>query len=165
MSDPDKRDQRSGLPEGGLSLGGRGEGDFDTSLNTPEEPAAPPPDDAGEEQLALPRNALVAFRKSGGLRFSSRGIVVLRNGWVEPEQGTEGRRRHMSDDAMAILERLILSSGLTRISHRKHKATPDGYAYEIAARIGGKLRNVELQDPIPAEQEKLLRVLSRLLPG
>ena len=157
MSDPDEREEQGGIPEGGLSLGGLRAGGFDTSLGGA-------PQQHQGEGLPLSRGALVAFRKSGGLRFSSRGIVVLRSGWVEPLPGTEGRRRHITPEALAVLERLILTSGLTRVSHRKGRATPDGYSYEIAAHVGGRPRHVELDDPVPDEQERLVRVLNRLLP-
>jgi hypothetical protein len=167
MSDPDEREEQGGIPDGGLSLGGLGAGGFDTSLGGAEPPAAPAgeaPEPAAGGELPLSRGALLAFRKSGGLRFSSRGVVVLRSGWVEPLPGTEGRRRHITAEALAVLERLLLTSGLTRVSHQKRKPTPDGYSYEIAAHVAGKPRFVELNDPVPDEQERLVRVLNRLLP-
>jgi hypothetical protein len=163
MSDSDQRDPQSGLPPGGLDLGGLGADDVDRTLGEPAA-AEPPEAPADPERLALPRSALVAFRKSGGFRFTSRGVTVTRTGWVEPLEGTPGRRRHMTDEALATLERLLLQSGLTRAGLRKDSATRDGYSYEIAARVGGKLRHVELSDPVPDEQERLVRVLSRLLP-
>ncbi|GAB4428101.1 MAG: hypothetical protein OHK0015_10700 [Chloroflexi bacterium OHK40] len=161
MSDPEERENQTGLPPGGFSLGGAASGEYEGSLK----PAEPDAGQANAEQLALPRGGLVAFRKSGGLRFSSRGIVVRRSGWVEPLEGTPGRRRHMTDEALRVLERLLLQSGLTRVSHRKRQATPDGYSYEITARVGGRLCQVTLDDPVPAEQERLVRVLNRLLPA
>jgi hypothetical protein len=158
MSDPDEREEQGGIPEEGLSLGGLRAGGFDTSLG------GEPAEQQGGEALPLSRGALVAFRKSGGLRFSSLGVVVLRSGWVEPQPGSEGRRRHITPEALAVLERLILTSGLTRVSHQKRRPTPDGYSYEIAAHVAGRPRFVELSDPVPDEQERLVRVLSRLLP-
>lgn len=163
MSDPDEQDGTGPLPPGGLSLGGLG-ADADRSLNAGDE-TPPPEEPAGDEALALPRGALVAFRKSGGLRFSSRAIVVRRSGWVEPMAGTPGRRRRITEEALATLERLLLQSGLTRVSHRKGRGTADGYSYEIAAHLAGKERQLTLDDPVPAEQERLVRVLQRLLPG
>jgi hypothetical protein len=164
MSDPEEREEQGGIPDGGLDLGGLRSGGFDSTLGGAEPPAEEAPEQAAGEELPLSRGALLAFRKSGGLRFSSRGIMVLRSGWVEPLPGTEGRRRHITAEALAVLERLLLTSGLTRVSHRKRKPTPDGYSYEIAAHVGGKPRYVELQDPVPDEQERLVRVLNRLLP-
>jgi hypothetical protein len=155
MSDPEEQRDRKGLPPGGLSLGGLGAGEFDSSLGGAGGPA--------DEGLALPRGALVAFRKSGGLRFTSRGVVVTRAGWVEPLPGTEGRRRRIAPDALAALERLLLRSGLTRVEQAA-PATRDGYSYEIAAHLAGRERVVELSDPVPAEQARLVRALTRLLP-
>lgn len=153
----DEQNNQGGLPPGGLSLGGLKPGEFDTSLGGDETPPA-------EERLALPRGALVAFRKSGGMRFSSRGVVVTRSGWVEPMAGTPGRRRRITPGARAALERLLLQSGLSRAGQPAAGATRDGYAYEIAARVGAKVRSVELHDPVPEDQRRLVRVLSRLLP-
>jgi hypothetical protein len=163
MSNPEDEQGAAGLPPGGISLGGLRGGEFDTSLTGGEAPQAPelPADD---ERLGLPRGALVAFRKSGGLRFTSRGVVVTRRGWVEPLSGTPGRRRRITDEALATLERLLLQSGLARLEKRPRSATRDGYAYEIAAHVGGRLRQVELTDPVPAEDERLVRALTRLLP-
>lgn len=155
MSDPEEQRDAAGLPPGGLSLGGLGAGSFDTTLGGPGQAGA---------GLTLGRGDLVAFRKSGGLRFSSRGVVVTRGGWVEPLDGAPGRRRHLTPAALAVLERLLLRSGLTRAPRAAGGATRDGFAYEIAARVGGAVRAVELSDPVPAEQERLVRVLSRLLP-
>lgn len=156
MSDHEEK-ERAGLPPGGLPLGGLAAGGFDSSLGGDE--AAP----AGGP-LELPRGALVAFRKSGGLRFSSRGVVVTRGGWVEPMAGTAGRRRHITPEALAVLERLILRSGLTRVGQGPAPATRDGFAYEIAAHVAGRARSVELHDPVPEGQERLVQVLTRLLP-
>ena len=161
MSDPEEQHEPPSLPTGGFSLGGLGAAGFDHSLSDDPYAPTPTPDD---EALALPHAALVAFRKSGGMRFSSRGVLVSRTGWVEPLEGTAGRKRRITDEALSTLERLLLQSGLTRVSHRKRKATPDGYSYEIAARVGGKLRQVTLDDPVPEAQERLVRVLQRLLP-
>lgn len=165
MSDPDEQEQTGGLPPGGFSLGGLS-GEADRSLNAGdgELETSAPDASTGDEALELPRGALVAFRKSGGLRFSSRGIVVGRGGWVEPMEGTVGRKRRITDEALATLERLLLQGGLARASYRKRSATPDGYAYELTARVAGKLRRVTLEDPLPDEQERLVRVLQRLLP-
>jgi hypothetical protein len=151
-------DEQSGLPPGGLNLGDLSADDVDRSLG------AGPDEGADPEALELPRSALLAFRKSGGLRFTSRGILVTRTGWVEPLEGSRGRRRHMTPEALATLERLLLQSGLTRLPANQSGATRDGYSYEIAARVGGKLRRIELSDPVPDQQERLVRVLNRLLP-
>lgn len=162
MSEQNRPDEQPEIPAGGIPLGKLGPDDVDRSLTGGPTAGAAPADDAA---LALPRGALVAFRKSGGMRFSSRGFVVYRTGWVVPLAGTAGRQRHMTDPALMALTGLLLRSRLTRDSHRKAKATPDGYAYEIVALVGGRLRQVEYQDgAIPAAARRLIDLLQRLMP-
>lgn len=159
MSDPEEEREQPAIPAAGIPLGGLAAGAYDTTLGDTRPAEAAPP---GE--LTLPGGALVAFRKSGGLRFSSRGVVVYRNGWVVPLAGSAGRARHLKADALQVLERLILRSGLARVPASSAGATRDGYSYEIVARVGGKLYQVELSDPVPAAQARLVQVLTRLLP-
>lgn len=160
MSDPEEEREQPAIPAAGIPLGELAAGTYDTTLGTAQPAGAPAPGD-----LTLPGGALVAFRKSGGLRFSSRGVVVYRNGWVVPLAGTEGQRRHLRPGARRALAGLILRSGLTRVPVRSDSATRDGYSYEIVARVGGRLRSVELSDPVPAAQARLVQVLTRLLPS
>jgi hypothetical protein len=156
MSDPNKPDEQPDPPPASFSLGGLDAGEYDTSLNQP----APASDD-----LIVPRDALLAFRKSGGLRFSSRAIVVYRNGWVVPADGTEGKPRHLTDDSLAKLTALALRSGLTRHKPTGARQPPDSYAYEIAMRVGRQLRRAEVMDgSIPTDLAALIRALGRLLP-
>ena len=179
MSDPQEPEERPAFPAEGVSLGGLTAGGFDSSLQADEAPEAndleaegtetgtPPAQSvpADEDRLGLPRGGMVAFRKSGGLRFSSRGIVVFRSGWVVPLEGTEGRPRSMTGTAREALEALLLHSGLSRTRHRKAKGTPDGYFYEITARYGGRTRYAEAADgSIPEDLERLIAVLQRLMP-
>jgi hypothetical protein len=187
MSDPNEEQPR--LPASGISLGGLGAGEYDRSLRAGEgedaeadgadredegadledegaEAGAPPARSvaADEEKLTLPRNGLVAFRKSGGLRFTSRGFVVYRSGWVVPLEGTGGRPRHMTEAAREAVEALLLRSGMSR-THRKRSGGGDGYAYEITARYGGRTRYAEFHDgAIPEEMRRLVEVLQRLMP-
>lgn len=179
MSDPNQPEERPAFPAAGISLGGLGADGFDTSLSGADddeatgleaegaEPGKPPrasvPSD--EDKLALPRYGLVAFRKSGGLRFTSRGFVVYRSGWVVPLEGTDGRPRHMTAEALAALEAMLLRSGMSRKHHRKTTGTRDGYFYEITARYGGRTRYAEAEDgTIPDELRRLIEVLQRLMP-
>jgi hypothetical protein len=155
MSDPNQPDEQPGPPSSGFSLGDLGASEYDTSLSQP----AP----AGDE-LTVPRDALLAFRKSGGMRFSSRTIVVYRNGWVVSADGAESKPRHLSDDALAKLAGLALRSGLARYKPTGARQPPDRYAYEIAVRIGRQVRRAEAMDgSIPADLATLIRALSRLL--
>lgn len=178
MSDPKEREEKPAFPAEGVSLDGAAEGGFDSSLRAGEGPAdesleteeseeGKPPreaEPADTDRLGLPRGGLVAFRKSGGLRFTSRGFVVYRTGWVVPLEGTAGRPRHMTSEALQALEALLLRSRLSR-TYRKAKGTPDGYTYEITARYGGHTRYAEVVDgAIPKEQARLIVVLQRLMP-
>lgn len=180
MSDPQEPEQQPeeqpAFPTAGVSLGGLGAGEYDTSLRADEddgleaegaELGAPPATSApsDEERLGLPRGGLVAFRKSGGLRFTSRGFVVYRSGWVIPLEGTAGRPRHMTAEALEALEAMLLRSGMSRKHHQKTRGTRDGYAYEITARYGGRTRYAEAEDgAIPDELRRLIEVLQRLMP-
>jgi hypothetical protein len=157
MSDPDQPEDQPGPPPSGFALGGLGAGEYDTSLGQP----AP----AGDDELTVPRDALLAFRKSGGLRFRSRAIVVYRNGWVVPADGAQGKPCHLGEGAMARLTQLVLRSGLARAKPTGAQP-PDGHAYEIVARIGGRVRRAEAMDgSIPVDFAALIRALSRLLPS
>lgn len=177
MSDPEQPERQPGLPPSGVSLGGLGAGEYDRTLYAEDtergleaegaEPGPPPAlsPHSDDEKLALPRGGLVAFRKSGGLRFSSRGFVVYRSGWVIPLAGTEGRPRHMTAEAREALEAMLLRSGMSRTHHRKARGTRDGYSYEITARYGGRTRYAEVEDgAIPDELRRLIDVLQRLMP-
>jgi hypothetical protein len=152
MSDPHTPDEQPDLPHEGLALGA---GEHDTGLG----PSA-------DDELPAPRDALVAFRKSGGMRFTSRAIVVYRNGWVVPIEGTEGARpRHLGAEAMARLSRLVLRSGLARHRPAGVLQPPDRYAYAIVAYVGRSLRRAAAVDgAIPADLAPLIAALSRLLP-
>ncbi len=148
-------------PAEGFKLGGAGAEGYDTRLSEAQPPTGP----AADDRLRLPRNGLIAYRKSGGLRFTSRGIIVYRNGWVMPLEGAEGRPRHLGPAALARLEGLIRRSELTRAPRGTGSATRDGYGYEIVTRIGSKEVAVELSDPLPAAQRRLVEMLNDLLAG
>ncbi len=172
MPNPEESEQRPALPPTGLALSGLAAGDVDRTLkadaeptDAPPEAAAPPipPTPPNDDQLALPRGGLVALRKSGGLRFRSRGCVVFRNGWVVPLVGTTGTPHRITDAACTELEALIQRSGMSR-SLRKARATPDGYAYELTARYAGRTRYAEAMDGvIPPALGELIEALQRVL--
>lgn len=166
MSDPEQPEQQpdpSGIPPGGFSLGDLNAGEFDTSLKQPESAA-------DSEQLDLPPGAFVAMRKSGGMRFSSRTVVVYRSGRIETssiqafvsEQGAPPIR--LSSTAVQLLERLVQQSGLARRQPIAARPSADGYSYELVARAGRRLRRATLYDgSIPAPIRPLLNVLQRLI--
>lgn len=177
MSDPERPEGPPGFPAEGFSLEGAAAGGFDRTLGAGDEDAglepegaeegmSPPPLPPGDEdQLRLPRGGLVAFRKSGGLRFTSRGVVVYRSGWVVPLAGSGGRPRRMTAEALGALESLVTRSGLGRKRPAPAGATRDGYAYEITVRYGGRTRYAEAATgAIPENLGRLIEVLERLLP-
>jgi hypothetical protein len=155
MSDLNQPEEQPGPPPPDFALGGLGAGEYDTSLGQP----AP----AGDE-LTLPRTALLAFRKSGGLRFRSQTVIVFRSGWVLRTEGAQDKLCHLDAAALARLARLALCSGLARQRPSGARQPPDGSAYEVAARIGRHVRRAEVFDgSIPADLAALIRALSRLL--
>jgi hypothetical protein len=175
MSDTERPEGPADFPAEGVSLGGLEAGEFDRTLGAGDEglepegaeegrPPAAPPSDA--DDLGLPRGGLVAFRKSGGLRFRSRGVAVYRSGWVVPLTGTAGKPRRMTAEALGALEALVTQSGLGRKRLAKTAAgARDGYFYEITARFGGRTRYAETADgAIPEDLGRLIAVLQRLLP-
>lgn len=148
----------AGIPLSGISLGLGGAGGFDISLSATPEPAPP-----AEEPL-LPRGGLVALRKSGGLRFTSRSVVVYRSGRALIGGGPAAapRERRLSAEELERLKGLILRARLAR--QRPTGSQPaDGYAYEIAARVSKRLRSVEVYDgAMPEAIRELVEALSAL---
>ena len=158
MSDPEEPI----MPPEGISLGLRG-GDaaaFDSSLT-------PPAADPADAPLDVPQNGIVALRKSGGKRFTSRAVTVLRSGWAhqQPHAGPPPRPRRVTPAATEALRRLTLRARLGALPDTIGTPSPDAYAYELAARIGRRVHRVTVYDgSIPARLEPLIRALSRLLP-
>lgn len=156
MSDPEEPTS-AGIPLSGISLGLGG--GFDASLSADAAPAPPP-----EEPPLLPRGGLVALRKSGGLRFTSRSVVVYRSGRALIDGGPDAapRERRLSADELERLKGLILRARLAR--HKPAGSQPaDGYAYEIAARVSKRLRSVEVYDgAMPEAIRELVEALSAL---
>jgi hypothetical protein len=158
MSDPD---EPMIPPEGiRLGLGDLNAAAFDSALTSP----------VGETQddaLDLPQNGMVALRKSGGMRFTSRAVTVLRSGWAHQQPHAEPplRPRRVTPAAMKALRRLTLRARLGSLPSTIGTPSPDAYAYELAARIGRRVHRVTVYDgSIPARLEPLIRALTRLLP-
>jgi hypothetical protein len=150
----EEQGQPKGLPPEGFALGGVGEGGFDTSLG-----AQPVPDG-----LSLPRGALIAVRKSGGQRFSSREIVVYRNGVAMYRTLAQGSREregiaHLNEAEMARLDRLIRRARLLRQT-TPGRPDPDGFSYEVVARLGNRLRACEFSSVnVAVQRERLITFL------
>lgn len=122
---------------------------------------------AADDGLELPRGVFIAFRQSGGLRFSTREMMVYDDGQViARRQGQldvgEGSRR-ITPDEVAELKELIEQSSLFGLPQPIGSQSPDGYAYELIARVGRKSRSIEFFDgSIPAEVQPLLAQLKAL---
>jgi hypothetical protein len=159
MSDPEE----PVIPPEGIALGlsGQNAAAFDTDLHAFER------DTPTDDRIMVPQNGLVALRKSGGMRFTSRAVIVLRSGWAlqQPHDGPSLRPRRVAPAALKALRRLTLRARLGSLPETIGTASPDAYAYELAARIGRQVHRVTVYDgSIPAAVEPLIRALSKLLP-
>ena len=122
---------------------------------------------ADDDQLKLPRGAFIAFQQSGGLRFSTRSLIVYRDGRVisrrQGKLGVQGEARHITLEEVANLQETIAHSGLEKLSGSIGRPSPDGYAYELIARVGRKSQTFEFFDgSIPVEVKPLLKRLKQL---
>lgn len=155
-------------------------GERDSRLGGPARPGAshrkrnrtaptPPPDP--EARPALPRGGLVVMRKSGGLKFSSREVVVYRDGRVVHRRHAPGvtiytgAPQRLADDEIAELSRLIEQAAFPRFVTGAGRQPPDAFAYEIVARAGRRLKETEVfQGGIPESLASLIRRLDALMP-
>ena len=133
-----------------------------------EQPGTPPPGD--EERLLLPRGAWIAMRKSGGFKFSSREVVVYRDGRVTDTSSGVGKRtgtratRKLTDAQLAELDRLLEQANFAELPATTGRQNPDAFAYEIAARIGRRTKTVEVfEGSIPKSLAPLIRQLRQLM--
>lgn len=145
-------------------LGRLADGPYDTQLGggagRPQADPIPAPPEV--EGLKLPRGALLALRKSGGFRFSSRVIAVYRDGRVSVRNETPPRARPrivqtLNADELADLRRLLDASDLPNLVPTPGRHNPDAFAYELVARIGRKVYAAEVFDgSIPAALAPLI---------
>ncbi len=121
--------------------------------------------------LELPKGALVAMRKSGGLRFTSRTVVIHRDGQVTQPGRAAARAAkapaRLNNRQLSELKRAVASSMLTGAAAKSAgRQNPDAYAYEIVARIDRRVMTAEVFDgSIPGGLAGLIRQLSRYLPS
>lgn len=123
-----------------------------------------------DDRLKLPRGACIALRQSGGLRFSTREVIVYNDGRVAfRQQGKLGASegvRHITPAEMADLKALIRQSGLLGLPRFASigRQSPDAYAYELAARLERVSRSLEFFDgSIPPEVRPVLAQLKALM--
>lgn len=140
-----------------------------------EFPPSPPtaqaePAEVEHEPLKLARGALVTMRKSGGLKFSTREVVVYPDGRVAydargvPQKEYTRLRRVLNDGQINSLRKLL---DQTNFWHAESvgQQNPDAFAYEIAARHGQRSNEIEVFDgSIPENLKPLVERLVKLLP-
>ena len=126
---------------------------------------------AAGDRLTLARGAFIAVRQSGGLRFSTREVMVYHDGRVAARrQGkldTREEARRITPGEVADLKAAIAHSSLPDRPRFASigRQSPDGYAYELIARAGRKLKAIECFDgSIPPEVKPLLTELKTLMP-
>lgn len=139
-------------------------------------------DTSSDDKPSLPEDALVAMWRSGGLRFTSKGVVIYRDGRVTTEGTGFGAARQspaqwLSDAEFAELYRALGTARLHELPSTRDqgpgvrgqgfgvetdsfpelhstsgRANPDAYAYEVAAKIGPNTYTVEVFDGSVPEQ-------------
>lgn len=154
-------------------LGAIPPGGYDTQLGAPAKPPAlshrrePQP---AESRPSLPRGALVALRRSGGMVFRTREVTVYRDGRVTYDADGPGGEREravwlLTDEELADLERELRAVDWAALTFAHGRQSPDAYAYELVARVGRRLRRLELAEgAIPAEIDPLVRRLAHYAP-
>jgi hypothetical protein len=174
MSESQDRPRRPGIDGGDRPQRGRGEGRHTAqpAATPPSTGHQPPPNPATpeDEALTLPAGALVALRKSGGLVFRSREIVVYGDGRVGTSAVGGGRAasvgtgRTLGGAEIAALRRAIGQVDFDQLPLTTGQQPPDAFVYELAALAEGMPRTAEVVDgQIPATVAPLIRQLNRLL--
>ena len=127
---------------------------------------------AADGRLTLARGACIAMRQSGGLRFSTREVMVYHDGRVAARRqgklGTREESRRITPGEVADLKAAIAHSSLRDRPRFASigRQSPDGYAYELIARAGRKLKAIEFFDgSIAPEVKPLLAQLKTLMPA
>ncbi len=114
------------------------------------------------DRLSIPEGGLVAMRRSGGLRFTSRTVVVFRDGRVTSQDRTGPPTERMLDDQeLAALYRALEDAFEELPAASTGRQNPDAYAYELVADLEGTEHSAEVFDGnMPKEIERLIRLLS-----
>ena len=138
-------------------------------IGPPRRKPARKPAPPGDERPALPSGALVSLMISGGLAFSHRELVVYDDGRVTyatvgAGRGQTQRASHLSDEQLAAVRAEIANLDASAFANRTTSLTSDGYAYEIAARVGGQVAATTVSTGfIPPALAPLLRTLRDLM--
>ena len=162
----DQKDQKP-VPDAGL--GSISKAERDTKLETP--PAKPAVPKIETLRVQLPLGAFIAFRKSGGLKFSSREIVLYPDGRVSfggadlSKEVYARATRQLNNGQIFDLRKLLDRANFFRLPSATGNQPPDSYAYEIVARLGSRSNFVEVFDGgIPDALKPLIDKLSALMP-
>ncbi len=121
------------------------------------------------KKLALPKGALIAFRKSGGVEFSSREVVIYPDGRMTYDsQGVQKhgpeRPRKLNDAQVIQLRRMLEQANFFRLESVKGEQGGDVFAYELAARLGNRTNDIEFfTGNVPSALEKLVERLTELM--
>ncbi|MBI4672899.1 MAG: hypothetical protein HY741_14690 [Chloroflexi bacterium] len=148
--------------------------DADAAKPVQTEPAAaepPSPTPAREpEPLRLPRGAFLALRKSGGLQFSTRVVVLYPDGRAAyDERGASQKEykrlpRVLNDGQVLSLRKLLDQTNFWR-AESSGAQNPDAFAYELAARLGQRSNTIQVfEGSIPEKIKPLVERLTPLLP-
>jgi hypothetical protein len=132
---------------------------------------APKPTESKIERLELPHGAFIAFRKSGGLKFSSREIVIYPDGRVSyggADTSTDWKSRatrKMNDAQITTVRKILDRTNFFRASSSPGKHEGDAIAYEIHAQLGSRFNSIELfSGMIPESLAPLVELLNKFLP-
>jgi hypothetical protein len=134
--------------------------------------AAPPAAPAVAEPLELPKGAMVVLRLSGGMKFSSHEVVVYPDGRVTLGGGDTAHdayqrvSRRLLDAQIVRMRRALEQSGFFRMKAQTGSQPPDGYAYELVARVGNRFNRIEFfTGSVPNSLQPLIEQLTQLLPN
>ena len=144
----------------------------DAGGNIEIKPSAETSANANAGSLVLPDGGLVAMRKSGGLRFTSRTVTVFRDGRVMVNTQAGGlpsdagsaphSTRQMNDAELAQLYRALDRAALPELPQVSGRQNPDAYAYELAALLEGREYSAEVFDgSVPEQVAPLIQLLAR----
>ncbi len=124
------------------------------------------------EKLELPKGAMIAMRKSGGIKFSSHEVVVYPDGRVTYEGGDTSKSiyerpaRKLTDAQVMKMRRMLEQTNFFRMKSPEGRQSPDEMAYEIVARVGTKHNQVEMvTGNMPDSLMPLIEQLNRLMPS
>ncbi|MGB8647029.1 MAG: hypothetical protein WCF84_17465 [Anaerolineae bacterium] len=137
----------------------------------PHDSSLQPGDTEPDERLDLPKGAFVAMRKSGGLKFSTRTLVVYTDGHALYTAGpgstsvSQSAAVELSEMQLARLRRTLAAIDFAKLPPRAGRASPDGFVYEITAHVLKSYYCEAWDGSIPQALKPLIEQLRRLMPA